>query len=40
MGDDPDRLLVAETRHLAAIENLENASFVFHRGVYHGIPPN
>ena len=33
MGDYPDRLLVAQTRHIAAIENLKDASFVFNRGV-------
>jgi hypothetical protein len=33
MGDEPDGLLMTQARHIATIENQEDAPFVFHRGV-------
>lgn len=33
MGDEPDGLLMTQARHIATIENLEDASFAFHRGI-------
>ena len=33
MGNHPDGLLVPQARHIAAAEDLEDASFVFNRRV-------
>ena len=33
MGDHPDRLIVPQARHIAAIEDREDASFVLDRRV-------
>ena len=39
MGDHPDRLIVPQARHIAAIEDREDASFVLDRRVGSLIEP-
>jgi hypothetical protein len=33
MGNDPNRLIVPQSRNIASVENLEDTSFVFDRRV-------